>query len=145
MTRGESANGKAVSGTVSGEFSRAGNTILAGGGAVSQCYLNAILVNGVPAMTVQVAWSQSNEATASAIASAINAHVSTPNYSATVAGDQVSIVAETEGAGPNGFGVSFTTSGGMLISPAETTLQGGSDNGEAFTPGAFVATIGSKV
>lgn len=144
-TPGESENGKAVNGTVSGDFEIAGDTIMSGGGAVSQSYLNEIRVNGVLITAGQIAWSQSNEATASAVAASINTHVSNPNYSATVAGDQVSIVAETEGAGPNGYQVSFNTSSGFQVSPTSLTLQGGSDNGEAFTPGAFVATIGSKV
>jgi len=72
-----------------------------------------------------IAWATSNSATASAIASSINSHTSSPNYSATAVGPVITISAAAgSGAGPNGF-VVVTNESGDVTSTHDAAMADG--------------------
>lgn len=104
-----------------------------------------IKVNGVSILASAVSWGTSNEATAAAIAAAIESNTSSPNYSATAVGTRVNIIADDAGVAANGFAVTLILATGFATSP-ETglALSGGADS-DSYTPGSFVKTVGSKV
>lgn len=117
-----------------------------GGTASPASTLTNLLVNGVAAIASPVVWATSNEATAAAIAAAVNAHTSTPNYSAVASGDTVSIVAATAGPVPNGYAVAFIVADGLLLSPATgLVLEGGGTDGGATATAAFSFTTPAGV
>ena len=114
-------------------------------GGTGSSSLSALTVNGVAIISAPVSWSTSNEDTAAAIAAAINAYSSTPEYSATSSGDQVNIVAGAVGSGPNGYSVVATVASGLTLSATAMTMAGGLDTDSGYEPGSFARTIGSKV
>lgn len=86
----------------------------------------SITVNTVEILSAAVDWSDSNSATATAIAANINAYSSSPEYTATTRGQTVIIsAAASTGAGPNGFAVVLTTAGNFFVSPTSGTMTGG--------------------
>jgi len=138
------ANGRVVSATVTGDAAF-GNTVAFSGGAdVATSVVNDIKVNGVSTIAAPVSWAVSNEATATALATAINGFTSSPDYTATVVGAFVSITASDPGSAPNGYAVNFSLAGGFAVSPIPLALGNGADS-TSFQPGAFVKTVGQKM
>lgn len=112
-------------------------------GGTGTSTLDMIYVAGVPAITAPVTWTTSNEATATAVAAAIEADPSTPEYSAYATGDEVFIISTTAGAAPNGRSVEVALAGGFTISPSEIpALSGGDEYGGSQATGAFTITAG---
>lgn len=107
--------------------------------------LTDLKVNGVSIIGATVTYTASNENTASLIAGAINAHTSTPNYSATADGEKVNIVAATAGSEPNDYVISYTVGSSLVLDPTTGTgvMSSGSD-GVIETP-THARTVGSKV
>lgn len=116
-----------------------------GGTAAPASQLSTLTVDGVAIIGSAVVWATSNENTAALIAAAINAQVSTPDYTATAVGTQVNITAAVSGAAANGRVVLSTVSNGLVLTPTTATLAQGADTTGTFTPGSFAKTMGSKV
>lgn len=122
---------------------RASFRVTAGGTGSS---ISGITVDGIAIISGSVNWATSNAATATAIANAINAATTTPEYTAVAADDQVTIVADTPGTAANGKVVAVTLVSGFGITPATgISMAGGATQTDTFEPGEFVKTIGSKV
>lgn len=114
---------------------------VAGGTGAST--LDMVYVAGVPAISSAVTWATSNEATATAIAAAIEAHPSTPEYTAHASGDTVYIIATDAGEGPNGRSVELAVSGGLATAPDSIpALEGGGAEGGNPATGSFSITAG---
>jgi hypothetical protein len=109
--------------------------------------LTNLTVNGVSVISSPVGWAGSATEMASAIASAINGYMSTPDYTATASGAQVSITATTAGAAANGRAIAFSLSGGLTLSPSDGLVlaAGADDTTGGYLPGTFVKTVGSKI
>lgn len=118
-----------------------------GGNASSPSQITALTVNGVAIIGSAVSWTTDNATTATAVANAINAHTSTPEYTATAVGTRVNIIAAAgTGTTPNGFTVTATLTAGFTISPTSgITMSGGSAAADTYEPGTFVLTFGAKV
>lgn len=124
-TAGSAANGKTIVVTVGGTVTVAGTRLMAGGVDAVTSRLTALTVDGQPVISGTVNWTSSNEATAVAIANAINAYTSSPDYSATAVGDTVNVIAATPGAAANGRAVSATLADGLVITPASGLVLAG--------------------
>jgi hypothetical protein len=109
--------------------------------------LTELTVNGISVInSTPVAWTTNNSATAAAIAAAIVADTSTPEYTATSFGDTVTVIADDPGTGPNGFAVVTTAGSGFVVSPSSgLVLAGGADSSVTYQPGPFVRTINRKI
>jgi hypothetical protein len=78
--------------------------------------ISSVRVNGVEILNTAVNWGTSNSATASAVATQINAFNSTPEYTATFNGSTVIISAVAgSGATPNGLVVAVTAGGDVTV------------------------------
>lgn len=116
------------------------------GGTVSpQSKLTDLKINGVSIISGAVNWITSNSATAAAIAAAINAFTSSPDYTAVSNGDTVTVIAAAVGATENGKSFAFTTLDGLAISPLTLAMANGSAPADTYNPGLFAKTIGSKM
>lgn len=91
--------------------------------------LDNLTVEGVAIISAPVNWTTDNATTAAAIATAINSHTSSPDYTATAVGEQVNIAAALNGAAANGRLVIATVTGLVLDPATGLTLSGG--GGEA--------------
>jgi hypothetical protein len=146
-TTGPAANGRVIATTLTGDFST-GNVLNMAGGSTSETSVLADLqVNGVSVIGAPVLWDTSNEATAAAIASAINSHASAPEYSATSVGDKVNIVAAITGVAANGRAVSFSLEKGFSITPSSGIVManGAVNPSGTYQPGSSVKTAGRKM
>lgn len=121
-----------------------GHEAITGTDPVPASTLDQIWVNGVALLASPITWDDSNEATATDIADAINSGPASATYDATVAGARVNIISVAAGPGPNGYAVSFAPTNDFVVSPASgLTMQGGSSTG--VQAGDFVKTVGQKV
>ena len=101
-----------------GSVSATGSVQLTGGSGT----VNGITVNGVQIMSGAVAFNTDLATTASDVAANINAFTSSPNYTAVVVGDTITITDTVGGNGANGFAVvSSTTTMGSV----DTNMSGG--------------------
>lgn len=114
------------------------------GGTHGSSQLSTLLINGVAIIGAAVTYTTSNENTATLIAAAINAHTSSPNYTAVASGATVTISAATAGSAPNGFAISYTVASSLSLTPdsGEGEIDGGADDVQVPT---YARTIGSKV
>lgn len=146
LTAGTSSNGFVVSATVGGDATTGGATPLAGGDDGGVSVLTGITVDGQNIIFSTVEWASNNADTAQAVADAINAAATSPEYTAIANGDQVVILAADPGAATNGKVVLVTLDNGFGITPATNiAMGGGADLDDTFEPGEFVKTIGSKI
>ena len=115
--------------------------ITGGTGATS---LDMIYVAGAPVIAAPITWATSNEATATAVAAAIEAHPSTPEYSAYAVGDTVYIIAAAAGTAPNGRSVELAVTGAFTTEPTPIPplADGGTDGGNP-AEGTFRITSGT--
>lgn len=108
--------------------------------------LSGITVAGVAIIIESVAWADSNEATAAAVATAINDFSSTPEFTATVNGANISVMAAATGTAANGQTVAFVTTGDFTLTPSTGTMASGAAVvTDDFQSGLFARTVGSKV
>ena len=121
-------NGVVPTVTVGGTITASTPAALSGAVLIHQ--VASIVVNGIDILGAPVLWATSNNNTASLIAAQINAHTSTPDYTATVTGATVTILGPI-GSGTNGFVPTITATGVTASTPA------------AFAGGAAAATISS--
>lgn len=150
VTPGSALNGQGVSVTVGGDVVIGNGTAFAGGADNATSSLNDLTINGVSVLDGPVLWAGSAVTTAQAIAQAINQKTSAPDYTATVTQSEgnayVNLLTAAGGGGANGYVVAFSTSAGLVVSPASgLTMQGGSNTQQLLVPGDFVRTIGTKV
>lgn len=94
---------------------RATGTVTITGGTASAGVnkVSALTVNGVSLISAAVDWVTSNDATATALAAAINSGPQAANYSAAAVGAVVTITALTHGTGSNGYVVDATGAGNV--------------------------------
>lgn len=144
-TPGAAANGRTITVGVTGDAAYSTPSVFAGGTDERTSSLEDVAVNGVSIITAPVEWQGSDAETATAIAAAINAATTSPDYDATAVGAAVNIIADTAGSGPNGFAVSPAVGDDLVVAPASgLALADGADSA-AFTPGPFVKTAGAKM
>lgn len=145
-TGGQGVNGTLPVLSLMGDVSASGITAFAGGLDAATSMLYDLLVNGVSVIGEPVLWRTSNAATAAAIADEINNYASTPDYTATVIGDKINLLAADAGTAANGYGVAFTLLRGMSITPSTSVvLAGGQAPGSVFQSGSFAKTVGAKM
>lgn len=145
VTPGPSPNGKAIVRAVTGDFTTGNATNMNGGAAAVSSTLVDLSVNGTPAINAPVVWSTSNEATASAIAAAINGYSSNPEYVATAAGPTVTIIASVAGAEANGRTVDFALADGFQVTPSVgLVLENGSSTTAVAAVGSLTVTGGTN-
>jgi len=96
--------------------------------------VNSIKISGIEVLNVAVDWVTSNAVTAANVATQINTYNSTPEYTATSSGDNVTISAAAgTGDGPNGFTVVIDPNGDVRIDAGgagvsvNKTMTGGVD------------------
>lgn len=123
-------------------FARARFTVAAGTSSAGVNMVTSVKVNGVEIMDTDVDWTTSNTETATLIAAQITSYASSPNYTATASGATVIVKAPTAGASFNGFDVTVTTAGDVVVNSI-TDMANGSDT--AISPGKSVLTFGTKM
>ncbi|NKE69896.1 hypothetical protein [Candidatus Manganitrophus noduliformans] len=104
--------------TVGEVLSSGAITLAAAGGSIAH-----VKVNGITITSGAVAYDTSLSVTAAALAANINAHTSSPDYTAEASGATVTIKAKAgTGANPNGFAVTVSISG---MTATVTDMAGG--------------------
>lgn len=142
---GTAANGRTVTVTVSGDAAFSTPTTFEGGAEERTSALSDLTVDGVSIITSPVEWQGSGADTATAIAAAINAATTSPDYDATAVGAAVNIIADVAGSDSNGLAVVPVVAEDMVVTPTSgLELADGADS-DAFTPGPFVKTASSKM
>ena len=144
---GAATNTYAVAITVGGDVTVDDTSIeMAGGTDATISSLTGITVNGAPIIFSAIEWTTDNATTAQAVADAINATATSPEYTAFSDGDQVVIEAATQGESENGNVVIVTVANGFGVTPPTgIAMAGGAEQENTFDPGTFVRTIGSKM
>lgn len=97
-----------------------------GGTLGSGNQITSVTADSVNLMSGAVAHTGDNATTATAVAAAITSHSSSPNYTATADGDEVTITASVAGAAANGR-VLVVTPGGDATVADETNFADGAD------------------
>jgi len=145
-TPGTAANGRVLTVTVGGDVDVETIISFAGGTAAVTSSIDDIRIDGVAVISAPVEYILDNPTTAEAIADAITANISTPEYTAISVGETVVITASDAGTAANGRAVEITTADGFTVSPSSgLTMSGGATSTDTFTPGTFVRTVGSKM
>jgi hypothetical protein len=116
-----SKNASVVTNRTPINISATGTVTLTGGAAGS---VDGITVNGVQIMSGAVSFTTDLATTATAVATNINLHTSTPDYTAAAVGTVITITAVTPGTGTDGYVVAATTT---TITATSTNMAGGSD------------------
>lgn len=154
--------GVSITGTTSGSGGSGGETYPITSTLLPRVNGVNIVASAVVANTVAAGAAPLTERFATAIAAAINAHTSTPNYTATSSGATVTVTAATNDDAPNGYEFSFVTAGVVTLSDIGTFAGGadalaagtavsdivafsGGGPDDAFVPGLFVRTVKSKL
>lgn len=146
VTAGTAANGRVLAVTPGGDVTVGSVANFAGGTDAVTSSITNIQIDGVAIIASPVSYVTDNPTTATAIAAAITADVSTPEYTAISVGETVVITASTAGTEANGRAVVITTANDFVVTPSSgLTMSGGAVTAGTFTPGSFVATIGSKM
>ena len=88
--------------------------------------INSVKVDGVEVLGTPVNWETSHGATATAVATQINAYTSSTEYEATITDNSTVVLSGVAGSGaaPNGRTISVTTEGTVVVSGV-TKLSGG--------------------
>lgn len=142
---GVAANGLTPVLVLNGDTAVSAITPLSGGAVAAPSQLADITVNGVSIINAPIDWTDDNATTAAAIAAAINDYASTPDYTATVVGTKVNLLASDPGVGSNGFAVAFTLVRNLIVTPSSAVLANGLAPTTLFQSGTFAKTVGSKV
>lgn len=145
-TPGTAANGRVLAVTPDGTVTVGSIVSFAGGTDVVTSRVTDVKIDGVSVISGSVSYDTDNPTTAEAIADAITADVSTPEYTAISVGETVVISATDAGTEANGRAVEVTVADGFVVSPSSgLSMSGGATTTDMFTPGVFVRTIGSKM
>jgi len=141
-------NGLAIGVAVAGNATTGNAVNMTGGAAAVVSQLTALKVDGVDIISGSVDWTTNAAQMAVDIADAINSYSSTPDYTATVEGAVVNLLAAAGGAAANTRPVSFTLVNGLTVSPSTgLELAGGADASlGAAAEGSFdVSDIGGTI
>lgn len=130
FTEGRARCSFTVTGGTAGGTSATGSFTVTGGTINPTDRIAVVRVNGVTITGGAIAHTGDNTTTAAAIAAAINAYTSSPNYTASSAGPVVTITAATVGTGSNGYVISVTVEGDATVGSI-VNMAGGIDNGIA--------------
>ena len=143
----DSANGLSIEVTTTGDAAVSGAGTLSGGSGPRPSELTELTVGGVPVIAEPVEWRVNNAATAQAIAEAINAYSSNPDYTAIAVGTRVNILAAGAGTAGNGAAVTPTVARGLVVTPSSGIVlaHGAALSGGGYQAGTFAKTVGSKV
>jgi hypothetical protein len=106
--------------------------------------ITTIRAGSLAILTNAVQHTGSNASTAAAVAAAINAFVGAPDFTATAAGNVVTITAVTPGTAFNGLTLTISTQGSVTVGSV-TPLAGGVDNAITNMTVAGVPIIGSRI
>jgi hypothetical protein len=144
---GIAANGLTPNIVLNGDVLVAGITAMSGGAVSAPSQLVDITINGVSIVAGPVDWTTDNATTAQAIADSINLYASAPDYTATVVGDKVNILAADPGAAKNGYAVVLSVLRNLVVAPNAGTLANGADltDSTTYQAGSFAKTIRSKM
>lgn len=143
---GTAGNGLLPVLVMTGDVAAGGIAALSGGTISAPSQLADLTVNGVSIVGGPIDWTTDNATTAAAIADSINTYASVPDYTATVVGNKVNLLAVDAGTAQNGFVVNFTLLRNFAVTPnAGVVLANGLAPGSVFQSGTFAKTIGSKM
>lgn len=143
---GAAANGRVLAVAVGGDATVGSLVDFAGGEDEITSRIDNIRIDGVSVVSGTIDYDTDNPTTAEAIADAITASVSTPEYTAISVDELVVILASDAGTAANGRPVEITTANDFVVSPdTGLVMSGGATSEDTFTPGTFVKTIGSKM
>lgn len=144
---GAAANGRTITWETTGNFTLGGATVFAGGSDEIVPQLLSIAIGGVLAIRGPIPWAGSPQAMASAVADAVNALSSNPEYVAQPRDNMVFIRTEQAGTAQNGRPVVYQTTGNMVVStPEGDVTYGGSNLGDTnFLPADVVLTFREKL
>jgi hypothetical protein len=146
IATGTAGNGLVPVLTMTGDVAAAGVTALSGGTVPALSQLADLIVNGVSVLAGPVDWTTDNATTAAAIAASINLYAGVPDYTATVVGNKVNLLAVDPGVAPNGLTVVFSILRNLVITPSVgVVLANGLAPGLVFQSGSSAKTVGSKV
>ena len=112
---GRARNKFQVTGGTAGGTSASGSITVTGGSANPGDDLRYLRVNNVDLMATSVAHTGDNSTTATAVATAVNAHTSTPNYTATASGAAITLTAADVGTTANGYAITSATDGEFSV------------------------------
>jgi hypothetical protein len=118
-----------------GTSTAAAGSFTVSAGAAGSAF-TSIQLNSVEVLGATVNWTTDNPTTAAAIAAQINLFDATPGYTAVAVGALVTITAETQGVGPNGFTPALTMTGSAAVTGI-AALAGGSIS----APNGFVVNF----
>lgn len=117
-----------VTGGTLGGGSATGSFAITGGTVNPADRIAVVRVNGVSIMSTAVNHTGNNATTAAAVAAAINSFTSAPDYTATAAGNVVTVTAANVGIGSNGYVITVTVEGSATVGSI-VNLAGGFNNG----------------
>lgn len=140
---GALVNGDAVSVTSSGPVNIQDEVAMAGGANAKQ--ITSVQVGATQIMPTDVDWAESNQKTATAVASAINDNTAVSGYEAITYGSTVMVRRSVDGATANGLSFAVTADTGITILDASTTMNGGTIFSTVIEPGRFVKTFKNKM
>lgn len=140
---GATPNGFVVAVVSAGTVIISNETAMAGG--VNADRITSITVNGVEIMPTVVDWAESNQATAAAVAAAINDYTSTSVYEAFAYGATVLIRRRDDGVTVNGHALVVTADPDISITSASATMTGGTIFATVIDPGRFIKTFKNKM
>ena len=140
---GEDVNTNQVSVTSAGTVTIQNEMSMANGRNAQQ--VTSVTVNAVEIMPTDVDWAESDQATAAAVAAAINDYTGTSGYQAFSYGSTVLIRKTSDGAGVNGHALSVTADADIDVVDASAAMGGGSASPTVIEPGRFVKTFKTKM
>lgn len=117
-----------VTGGTAGGGTAVGSFTITGGTIDPADRITFIRVNGQPINAAPINHTGNNVTTATAVAAAINAYTTTPNYTASASGATVTITTSVVGTEPNGSPISISVEGAFTVGSI-VNLAGGFYNG----------------
>lgn len=141
-------NGKTVVVTRGSGYGTFSATPFAGGVDPLASKLTGLTVNGVELLASPIEWVSGDSATAFAarLATAVNNHVTTPQYVAIASGGVLTLVAGDAPPTGSGYVIHYTTAASLAMTGDGAVLTiPPSGSGLSYEPGQFVRTIKSKV
>lgn len=140
---GSGVNTDAIAVTTAGTITIQDEIAMAGGEDAQQ--ITSITINAVEIMPTDVDWAESNQATAAAVAAAINNNTATSGYEAFSYGSTVLIRKIAGGTAANGHALVVTTDADIDIVDASAAITGGSALPTVVEPGRFAKTVKNKM
>jgi len=140
---GASPNGSLVAVVSAGTVTIQNLVAMANG--VNAQRITSITINAVEIMPTPVDWADSNQATAAAVAGAINDYTATSGYEAFAIGSTVLMRFTSDSIAPNTHPVIISADPDIDIVDPSLTVSGGSATATVVDPGRFVKTVKNKM